>query len=403
MMNMNPAFAFLSITMCSAACLGAPCERSFSAEDDCERVVVRDGLAFVASGGAGLSILSLDTGGEITELANRPTTNGTMDVWVEGSVAYLADGYNGLICLDVSDPSDPIELGSYVPGNFVSKVVVQGGIAYIIEGFPVTLGRDLICVDVTDPSAPVELGSLLTPGFPQELLVDGDLAFIPDASQGLQVVDVSDPTQPSILSSVGSSGGGWCTSAAIYGDYLYVGQGGIRVYDISTASAPVLVDSLSRPAGYSVSDMLVTDGMLVVSQNSVEWRAELLTLSDPAHPFQFQVYEEPIPGAVTSLADAGDRIVLGTREYGIVDGDPDKYLGEQGITELDDGYFIGLGADCAGCAADLTGDGTLSFFDVSTFLNAYSAMSPVADFNQDGVLNFFDVSVFLNLFQQGCP
>jgi hypothetical protein len=55
------------------------------------------------------------------------------------------------------------------------------------------------------------------------------------------------------------------------------------------------------------------------------------------------------------------------------------------------------------CAGDLTGDGVLNFFDVSAFLNAYTAMDPIADFTGDGVFDFFDVSAFLNAYNGGCP
>ena len=55
------------------------------------------------------------------------------------------------------------------------------------------------------------------------------------------------------------------------------------------------------------------------------------------------------------------------------------------------------------CIADLTGDGVLNFFDVSVFLNAFTAMDPVADFTGDGLYDFFDVSGFLNAFNAGCP
>ncbi len=60
-------------------------------------------------------------------------------------------------------------------------------------------------------------------------------------------------------------------------------------------------------------------------------------------------------------------------------------------------------APLPGCAADLTGDGVLDFFDVSAFLSAYSAMDPSADFDGDGSFDFFDVSAFLNAFTAGCP
>ncbi len=57
----------------------------------------------------------------------------------------------------------------------------------------------------------------------------------------------------------------------------------------------------------------------------------------------------------------------------------------------------------AGCIADLNGDGSLNFFDVSAFLNAFTNGDLVADFTDDGLLNFFDVSAFLSAFAAGCP
>jgi hypothetical protein len=55
------------------------------------------------------------------------------------------------------------------------------------------------------------------------------------------------------------------------------------------------------------------------------------------------------------------------------------------------------------CSGDLTGDGTLDFFDVSAFLRFYNEGDPIADLNQDGSFDFFDVSAFLVAFTQGCP
>ena len=49
------------------------------------------------------------------------------------------------------------------------------------------------------------------------------------------------------------------------------------------------------------------------------------------------------------------------------------------------------------CAPDLTGDGSLDFFDVSFFL------SNSIDYNGDTTFDFFDVSQFLQEFGIGCP
>lgn len=55
------------------------------------------------------------------------------------------------------------------------------------------------------------------------------------------------------------------------------------------------------------------------------------------------------------------------------------------------------------CPADLNGDGTLDFFDVSAFLLAFNSQDPAADFTGDGAFDFFDVSAFLTSFSAGCP
>lgn len=53
-------------------------------------------------------------------------------------------------------------------------------------------------------------------------------------------------------------------------------------------------------------------------------------------------------------------------------------------------------------AADLYPDGSLDFFDVSTFLQLLSNEEPRADFNRDGFYDFFDISAYLTIFMNGC-
>jgi hypothetical protein len=56
------------------------------------------------------------------------------------------------------------------------------------------------------------------------------------------------------------------------------------------------------------------------------------------------------------------------------------------------------------CQADFDADGSLTFFDVSAFLNAYGASDPDADLSAPlGVFNFFDVAAFVQAFSAGCP
>ena len=73
-----------------------------------------------------------------------------------------------------------------------------------------------------------------------------------------------------------------------------------------------------------------------------------------------------------------------------------------GAFSLTGGFWAGVN-QAAPCPADLTGDGSVNFFDVSAFLQAFSAQDPIADFTNDGNWNFFDVSAFLSAFAAGCP
>jgi choice-of-anchor B domain-containing protein len=86
------------------------------------------------------------------------------------------------------------------------------------------------------------------------------------------------------------------------------------------------------------------------------------------------------------------------------------------VSDLGEGSVVEAGVDAVqlvvascedpdlGCsAADLTGDGSLNFFDISAFLAAFGANDPVADFTGDGAFNFFDISEYLSVFGDGCP
>ncbi len=71
---------------------------------------------------------------------------------------------------------------------------------------------------------------------------------------------------------------------------------------------------------------------------------------------------------------------------------------------VSDPAIVVIHVDASGCSpADLTGNGTLNFFDVSAFLQAFDANDPVADFDNSGTWNFFDVSLFLQIYAEGCP
>ena len=54
------------------------------------------------------------------------------------------------------------------------------------------------------------------------------------------------------------------------------------------------------------------------------------------------------------------------------------------------------------CPADLNFDTDVDFFDVSTYITAFSAQERIADIDGNGDWDFFDVSSFLSMFEDPC-
>lgn len=111
----------------------------------------------------------------------------------------------------------------------------------------------------------------------------------------------------------------------------------------------------------------------------------------------FEIVSYTIDAGGTSSTTGGDFELAGTI------GQPDAGAEMTGgAFSLTGGFWAGVN-NAPACPADLTGDGTLNFFDVSAFLQAFGASDPIADFTGDGMFNFFDVSAFLQAFAAGCP
>ena len=67
------------------------------------------------------------------------------------------------------------------------------------------------------------------------------------------------------------------------------------------------------------------------------------------------------------------------------------------------GIFISHEKNAQCSIADFNADGTLDFFDVTQFIEAFNSQDASADMNDDGVFNFFDISAFLIAYAEGCP
>jgi len=71
-------------------------------------VVVEEGIAYVADGSGGLTILNVSDPNNVSEFSAIVTTGSARDVDVVNGIAYVAVGSKGLDIFDVNDPLNPI-------------------------------------------------------------------------------------------------------------------------------------------------------------------------------------------------------------------------------------------------------------------------------------------------------
>ncbi|HVK98686.1 MAG TPA: hypothetical protein VM553_02695, partial [Dongiaceae bacterium] len=182
------------------------------------------------------------------------------DLVLEGSYLYVPRnaGAGFLDILDVRNPQNPVVVNSLaliLPQSGL-KIMLQNGYAYVLsESY--NSGTTLVIVDVRDPEHPLPRGRLSLQGSVYSLAVAGDYVFTTEYSyswpdsrfQGINVIDVSDPLQPTKVASLPL--GTIPVQLAASGQHLYVSGGSqFSVVDISNPLAPVLAATLQHPSNF---------------------------------------------------------------------------------------------------------------------------------------------------------
>ncbi len=220
-------------------------------------VAVSGDYAYVAAGGAGLQVVSLNadrTSPQIVSSLNLPGNANA--VTLAGNLAYLAAGGAGLHVVDIANPLAPRLLGSFNTGNNARGVKVRGTVALVantanlqivnvanpdamilistvplsgtVWNLDVDAGRSLAAVaagsggvylvDITNPAAPVVRGSVATSDA-RAVVVNNNFAFVADHSNSMRSVNIADPAAPVILSTTPQNLGGLLNDIVLSGDF----------------------------------------------------------------------------------------------------------------------------------------------------------------------------------------
>ncbi|MEW6051844.1 MAG: T9SS type A sorting domain-containing protein [Candidatus Zixiibacteriota bacterium] len=187
----------------------------------------------------------------------------------EGSDDTSAD----LTVVDLINPDIPAVRGTYYTTGTATAGYLADTLLYLAVGW-------LEVVNVADPDQPCLLSSLPTGGECLKVVVQGNLAYATCGQAGLYVIDISDPVNPKVTGTLrtrNDAGG-----IALNGNYAYIGDvyAGIAVVDITDPSRPVLLPYFDDD--WWAGETIVQNGYLYVAT----WGGVVIydIHTDPAQP-----------------------------------------------------------------------------------------------------------------------
>ncbi len=213
---------------------------------------------------------------------------------------------------NVANPQNITLLGSYpLDPNWANSITVNGSIAYIAEGMDYASEsfRGLQIMDVSDPQNPSMISSFPTAGSANWVAVNGSITYLADGESGLLAIDVSTPLNPVLISSYDTQGE--AASISINGGVAYVADSGLQIVDISDPQNTNLLGGYDSPGeAYAVQ---VAGNTAYVADGTAGM--QIVDLSNPQNPFLISAYDTP--GEARSITVVGNTAYIADSNSGV--------------------------------------------------------------------------------------
>lgn len=270
-----------------------------------EAVIVYNGKVILGNG-AYLEVLDVSAPEVIVSLAGIETPSVVNDIVISGDLAYVANGFGGLGVYDLSKPTEPREIGRCELEGYTAGVEVEGALAYVAAGIR------LVTIDVSDPARPIVLGSYETHNRAVDVAVKGGYAYLAILSQGFEVLDVTDPSNPFKVADCQCSTLKDPAEIVMDGDYLYWADkaDGFLIYDVHNAFTPTRIARFAVPN--DAACVYVDQNRAYVGYSSKT--LGVYDLSQPGSPSRIDLVD--VDGPIDQLYVDGDRIYAAQGEQG---------------------------------------------------------------------------------------
>ncbi|MFQ6678178.1 MAG: T9SS type A sorting domain-containing protein [Fidelibacterota bacterium] len=257
--------------------------------------------------------------------------------------AFIGNGPT-LHILDVSNPESPAIVGEYLTDGMINDIFVGDSLLYLVNGFSLQI------LSIYDPINPQNLGEVDISSGALKVVVEDSLAFVTTYGASVFVVDVSDPTDPVVMSGM-AAGGEFPRCLAAKGPYAYVGNPEWPDITIVNATNPDNLDYSFLDVGGTGLSAFVQDNLLYVGVGGGGANFRIFNVSKPYSPIelgQIRITTSENHGvAIRSLTVQGNYAYAATRAAGIYSVDVSDpwnpfVVGhiEKNSASLKDGYAI---------------------------------------------------------------
>jgi len=206
------------------------------------------------------------------------------DVAVSADLAVVASGEDGISIFDIAQVSNPV-LISILPLPGISHSVCIDDELILVANNAADGG--LHSVDVSDPRNPLLLNSYQVGERCGDVERSGDFAFLSVAGIGLVVLDVSDPEQMRIVTSIEVDYSKYLTIA---GDFVYlVCSWSLYAISIANPVVPVITGQIYIPGSLFMNRPTVGGGHVYLTVSTLGLL--VYDISDPAHPQYLTTYD----------------------------------------------------------------------------------------------------------------
>ena len=219
------------------------------------------------------------------ELVGEMLTDGLANgIAIHGDYAYVGDIY-GFNIWDVSDPENPEKLGGFHrtgTEGYHERLLYKDGFVYVAA-----YSDGLIIIDVSDPLSPFIVAKEDTPGFSWDLALTDSAAYMMDFFS-MEIIDTSRIYEPISMLSFGAM---FASGIVIQNDIAYLAFiDGLGVLDISSPFNPQILSNIGPTGGGVAESIAMKDHYVFVAHQSY---VEVYDVTIPADPLQVSFFNPP--------------------------------------------------------------------------------------------------------------